>query len=186
MPELPDHVLETAKAFTRAARRGTHPDGTALRERRGELLDEYGYTARVREDDSGPVLVCHPADWVEDGVLQPDAMDATENAVERPLRGTAVGDGWAAIDAHNRDLAGRVADRYGEPHGANAEAFAVYMANHHAEPIEAATSGQVRDFLEEYFPRNAWPDEAQAAVVETSIERLFAVAGEPMPLDIDE
>lgn len=182
MPDLPTPVVETAKALTRAARRGTHPDEEALRERRADLLGTYGYTARVREDDAGPVLVCHPAAWLEDGVFQPEAMDSTADAVERPLRETAVGDSWAAIDAHNREIAQAVATRYGEPHGETATAFAVYMANHHADPIEAATAAQVRDFLEEYFPRNAWPSETAAAAVETSIERCFEVAGEPMPL----
>ncbi|MDR5656752.1 rnhA operon protein [Halodesulfurarchaeum sp. HSR-GB] len=186
MPELPDSVVETARAITRAIRRGTHQDPEALRERRDTLLARFEYTARVREDDSGPVLVCHPAAWLDDdGVFQPEAMESTAAAVERDLFEPAVEGGWAAIEAHNRELAGEVQDRYGDPHGATATAFAEYMANHHEATIEAASESAVETFLTEYLPRNAWPTQAQKANAETSIRRLFDVAGEPVPLDRD-
>lgn len=181
MPELPDRVVDTAKAMTRAGRRGTHAEPEALRRRRDALLDQYGYAARVREDESGPVLVCYPEDWIEDGLFQPEAVDSTDDAVEAPLWTARTDEDWAAIDAHNRALADAVAGRHGQVHGANAVAFGTYMANHHATRVEDATAEQVREFLDEYFPRNAWASADQAAAIERSLERLYETAGEPYP-----
>ncbi|MFP4530308.1 MAG: rnhA operon protein, partial [Halodesulfurarchaeum sp.] len=181
MPDLPDPVFDAARAMTRAIRRETHSDPATIRERRDRLLDRHGYAARVREDESGPVLVCYPDHWLEDGTFQPENMESTENAVEGPLYSVPEGDSWAAIEAHNEALVERVADQFGEPHGTNAEAFGTYMANHHAARIEAATATEIEDFLAEYFPRNAWPSRAEAAAVERSLELLFEVAGEPFP-----
>lgn len=186
MPEIPRAVVETARAMTRAVRRGTHADPESLRRRREQLLARYGYAGRVREEESGPVLVCYPADWVEDGVYQPEAVTSTDEAVERSLWSTDRDDDWETVAAHNRDLAATVRDRHGEVHGANAAAFGIYMANHHAVRVEAATAEQVRDFLEEYYPRNAWPSTEEAAAVRQSLERLFAAAGEPFPLEAPE
>ncbi|MDZ7849318.1 MAG: rnhA operon protein [Halodesulfurarchaeum sp.] len=185
MPDLPDSVFETVRAMTRTIRRETHSDPVAIRERRDTLLDRYGYAARVREDQSDPVLVCYPDHWLADGTFQPEHLESTENAVEGPLYSLPQGDSWAAIEAHNEALAERVAEQFGETHGANAAAFGTYMANHHAARIEAATSVEIEDFLAEYFPRNAWPSGTEAAAVETSLERVFAVAGEPFPLERD-
>lgn len=186
MPDLPDPVFEAARAMTRTIRRGTHPDSATVRERRDTLLDRYGFAARVREDESGPVLVCYPDHWLEGGTFQPGKLESTENAVEGPLYSVPDGDSWAAIEAHNAALAERVADQFGEPHGTNAESFGTYMANHHAAHVEAATATEIEDFLGEYFPRNAWPSRVEAAAVESSLERLFDVAGEPFPQERDE
>lgn len=181
MPNLSAAVFETARAMTRAARRATHANPRVIRERREALLDRNDYTARVREEKSGPVLVCYPDAWVENGEFQPDRLKSTENAVEAPLYSGPDGDGWAAIKAHNEEIAETVAEQFGEPHGANAAAFGTYMANHHAARIEAATATDVKAFLGEYFPRNAWPSATQADAIETSLEAVFEVAGEPAP-----
>lgn len=183
MPELPAEVVETARAMSRVLRRGTHDDPERIRRRRDELLSTYGYAARVRESDAGPVLVCYPESWIEDGTLQLENLESTDNAVERLLN-TSVEDGdWAAIADHNRAVAARVRDRFGRVHGANAEAFGTYMANHHGATVESATAEHVETFLEEYFPRNAWPSEAQRNAVEASIRHLFDTVDEPYPLD---
>lgn len=181
MPELPDSVVETARAMTQAARRGTHAKPSALRSRRDDLLGSYGYSARIRADDEGPVLVCYPDSWLENGVFQPEELESTGNAVERPLFSGPSADGWAAIQAHNSELAAKVTREFGDTHGANAEAFGIYMANHHNARVEAATVTELKQFLSRYYPRNVWPSPAQAAVVETSLEKLFAVAGESYP-----
>ena len=181
MPDLPEPVVKTALAMTRALRRGTHPDASVLRARRDELLESFGYAARVREDDAGPVLICYPESWLENGVFQPAELESTANAFERPLFPGPDADGWDAIHAHNQALAATVTREFGETHGANARAFGMYMANHYEERIEAATHSQVEEFLSEYFPRNAWPTPAQAAVIETSLENVFSVADEPVP-----
>ncbi|MBS3759876.1 DUF7108 family protein [Halodesulfurarchaeum sp.] len=187
MPDLPDSVVETARAMTLAARRDTHPDSSALRSRRDSLLESYGYSARLRADDDGPVLICYPESWLEKGVFQPDQLESTANAVERPLFSDPPADGWDAIQAHNTELAAKVTREFGDTHGANAAAFGTYMANHHKVRVEAATAAAVDHFLSKYYPRNTWPPPAQAAVIESSIEKLFAVAGEsyPEPVDTD-
>lgn len=181
MPELPDPVFEAVRAMTRTIRRGTHPDPEPIRERRERLLDRHGYAVRVREDESGPVLVCYPDRWLEEGTLQPDNLESTENAVEAPLFSVSGSDSWAAIESHNRALAERVSDQHGEPHGTNAKAFGTYMANHHAARIEAATAAEIGDFLAEYYPRNTWPSREEAASVDRSLELLFELVGEPFP-----
>jgi hypothetical protein len=186
MPELPQSTFEAARAMTRVLRRDTHPDTVAIRERRETLLARHGYTARVREDESGPVLVCYPEAWVEDGTFQPEELESTENAVEGRLSRAPHGDGWAGIASHNRELADRVAERFGEPHGETAAAFGTYMANHHESPVEGATATEIEDFRHEYFPRNAWPSAAQREAVATSLRHLFAVAGEPFPTEAED
>ena len=182
MPELPARVVDVAHAATRAARRGTHDDPAALRRRREALLARYGYRARVREDEQGPVLVCYPEAWIEDGTVRPAAIDSTDAAVERPLWGAA-GDEWDAIAAHNRALAEHVGERHGQVHGENAAAFGTYMANHHEARVEHATAAQVETFLADYFRRNAWPSDEQEAIVDTSLELLFDRVDPPFPLD---
>lgn len=183
MPDLPAAVVETARAMSRVLRRGTHDDPERIRRRRDELLSRYGYAARVRESDTGPVLVCYPETWIEDGTLQLENLESTENAVERPLNTSLEEEGWEAIADHNRDVAATVRRRFGKIHGANAEAFGTYMANHHGATVETATAEHVETFLEEYFPRNAWPTEAQQNAVETSIRHLFEIVDEAYPLD---
>ena len=185
MPDLPERVVEVAKAGSRAARRGTHPDPAVLRRRRDELLARYGYRARIREGDQGPVLVCYPDSWIEDGTVRPAAVDSTADAVERPLWGGGE-DEWDAIAAHNRAVAEIVADRHGEVHGENVAAFGTYMANHHEARIEQATAAQIETFLAEYFPRNAWPSDEQRATVEKSLETLFETVDAPYPDDRSE
>lgn len=177
----PDPVIETAVALTRAIRRGTHPDPERLRERRECFLGRYGYGARVREEDP-PVLVCYPAEWLDDsGTLRFDAIDSTDEAIERPLYGGSE-DEWDAVVTHNYRLAERVGETHGSLQGENAHAFATYMANHHASRVEAATADQVQTFLEEYYPRNAWVSSDARTVLESSLMNLFAVAGARYPL----
>ena len=47
--------------------------------------------------------------------------------------------------------------------------------------FEDATGAMVRTFLQEYYPRNAWPSEKQRAVVEQSLDVLFEVADADVP-----
>jgi hypothetical protein len=44
--------------------------------------------------------------------------------------------------------------------------------------VEAATTAMREEFLTDYFPRNAWPDDDQRAAVEESLELVTAVAAE--------
>jgi hypothetical protein len=181
MPDLPEQVIAFAIAATRAARRGTHPDPSSLRSRRDDRLARHGYRARVREDRDGPVLVCYPDSWIEDGTVRPSAVESTADAIERPLWGEAEA-AWDAIAAHNRALAETVGERHGQVHAANVAAFGTYLANHHEARIEHATATQVETFLAEYFPRNAWPSDEQRATVENSLEYVFELVDPPAPL----
>ncbi|MEF8840001.1 MAG: rnhA operon protein [Haloarculaceae archaeon] len=171
---LPESVVEEAERLTRLARDAVDGnEAAAYRDRRRTLLDAHGYTARLRPGDHGEVLVLHPAEWVEDGAVRVELVEDVSRAVEVPLDGTGDPDEWEDVEAHNRTLAEEVEAEHGPVHGANAHAFADFMGNHYARPVERATERQVREFLEDYFPRNAWPTEAQHEAVEASLDLLF-------------
>lgn len=181
MAEPPADLVEEAVRLTRLARRATDDaEAAAYRSERDAALADRGYVARVRTDAGGPVLVCHPADWVDDGIVRPDRIDDLDRAVERPLAGQEDRD-WPAIDAHNREIAAAVETAHGPVHGSTADAFADFMGNHYARRIETAGDRECLEFVEEYLPRNAWPTEAQLAVAETSLALTFEVADAPVP-----
>jgi len=179
---IPPEVADGAERLTRRARRATaEREAAAYRDRRARLLAEFDYRARVRDDDR-EVLVLYPDEWVEDGTVVPDRIDDLDRGVERPLEGPGEADDWGTVADHNRDLAGTVEREYGEVHGANAHALADFMSNHYAKPIEAATEGELSEFLTDYFVRNAWPSDDQKAAVRESVLLVFECAGEPAPL----
>lgn len=187
--ELPAEAVGEAERLTRLAREASEDatrdeeETTAYRDRRGELLAEHGFRARVRGEDAdaGDVLVLYPAEWREDGVIRTERIDDADRAVEVPLDGPGDPDDWNEVDAHNRELAAAVREAHGEVHGDNAEALADFAGNHYAKPIESATSDEIEEFLTEYFPRNAWPSDEQRAAIERSIALVFETAGEPVP-----
>jgi len=175
--DLPAHALEQAERLTRLARDAVDDaEADAYRRERGTLLAEYGYTARIREDDDGDVLVCYPREWIEDGTVRVENVEDPDRGVERPLEGPGDPEEWEVVADHNRGIAAAVAADHGEVHGANARALADFMSNHYARPIESATDEEVAEFLTEYFPRNAWPDDDQRAVVEESLDLVAETA----------
>jgi hypothetical protein len=177
--ELPEETVEQAERLTRLAREAVDDaEAAAYREERADLLADRGFTARVREDDAGETLVLHPDEWTEDGVIRTDRIEDTSRAVEVSLSGPGDPDEWDAVDERNREVVARVRETHGEVHGDNAEAFADFMSNHYARPVESATDDEIAEFLSEYFPRNAWPSEKQRATVEDSLELVFEVADE--------
>jgi hypothetical protein len=176
MADLPDDVRTTAERLTRRARRAAPEAAAAHRARRDELLADHGYAARVREEDGDEVLVLYPLDWFEDGRVRPDRIGDLDRAVEIRLTGVGDPDDWDAVARHNREVAARVRERHGDVHGDNAAAFADFMSNHYAKPIEDATPEEVAVFLKEYFPRNAWPTDDQRTAVDESVERLVELA----------
>jgi hypothetical protein len=178
---LPQSVVDQAERLSRLAREADDDaEAEAYRERRAELVDGYDYAVRVRSDDEA-TLVCYPQDWLEDGVVQMDRVEDTSRAVEVPLSGPGDPDEWHAVDEHNRELVEHVREEHGEVHGRNATAFADFAGNHYAKPVESLTETEIEEFLEEYFPRNAWPSEAQTEVVEQSLELVYETAGERVP-----
>lgn len=167
--EVPEPVVEKAERLTRRARDAVDPkEAAAYRARRDEMLAEYEFTARVREEDDA-VLVLHPAEWVEDGTVRPERIEDVDRGIERPLEGTADPDDWERVNERNRALAAEVEAEHGEDHGANARELADFMSNHYAKPLADATEDELSEFLTEYYPRNVWPTDDQKSVVEESV-----------------
>jgi len=179
--ELPQSVVDEAERLSRLAREVVDDaEADAYRERRADLVDEYDYDARVRTEGD-ETLVCYPQDWVEDGVVRTDRIEDTARAVEVPLSGPGAPDEWREVDEHNRELVEQVREAHGEVHARNATAFADFAGNHYAKPVESLTENEMQEFLDEYYPRNAWPSEEQTAVVEQSLELVYETAGERVP-----
>ncbi|WP_336337718.1 DUF7108 family protein [Haloarcula brevis] len=182
MTDLPTDVTEEAERLTRLARDAVdEAEAEAYRTERDDMLAEYDYTARIRNDDTGDVLVCHPVDWVDDGVIRPERVDDIDRGVERRLSGPGDPDAWAEIDAENRAVVEAVTDAHGETHGANAELLADFMGNHYAKHISDATPAELAEFRDDYVPRNAWPTEDQQTVLEESIRLAVEEAGGRVP-----
>lgn len=179
MADLPDDLLAEVETLTRQARRANDDDeAAAYRGRRDDLLAEHDFVARIREEETRDVLVCHPTEWLEDGVVRTDRIDEVDRAAEIPLSGPGDPDEWDAVDDHNKAVAAAVREAHGDDHGANATAFADFMSNHYAKPLEEATPEEVDQFVEDYYVRNVWPSDEQAAVVEESVSLTLAVAEE--------
>lgn len=177
---LPEAVVDEAERLTRQAREAVDGnEAAAYREERDELVAEHGYRARVREAEND-VLALYPDEWMVDGTVQFDEVEDVDRGIERQLEGAGDGD-WTAIEEHNRALAADVTATHGEVHGANAHALADFMSNHYAKHIEDATGEEITEFLDDYFPRNAWPSDDQRRVVDTSIEYVFKSADSDVP-----
>lgn len=174
---LPETVIERATMLTRRARDTVDEnERTAYLADRDERLEAYDYTARVREGDTGDTLVLYPDEWVEDGTVRFDRIEDTARAVERSLSGPGSDADWDEIDRHNREIATRVRERCGDVHGDTAAAFADFMSNHYAKPIEFATADEREEFRREYFVRNAWPTDEQRERVDESIRLVVELA----------
>ena len=179
-PELPDEIRTEAERLTRLAREAVDPDEAAAYERRrDEMLADRDFVARVREADD--TLVLHPSEWLDDGVARVDRIDDTDRAVEVALSEPGEAEEWEAVEAHNAEIVDRVAEAHGPVHGANARAFADFMGNHYARRVETATAREVEEFLDEYFPRNAWPTDGQKEAVEMSVTHVFEAADVDVP-----
>jgi hypothetical protein len=177
--ELGEKVVSRVERLTRLARAAIDEDETvAYREERAELLADRGFTTRIREEGEDEVLVLHPEEWEEGGTIHPERIEEIDRAVEIRLTGAADPEDWETVEAHNRVLAGRVREKYGEVHGENAEAFADFMGNHYARRMETAGEREREEFLTDYFVRNAWPSADQRAAVERSLALVVEVAKE--------
>ena len=180
--ELPRDVVDEVERLTRLARTTVDDNEVAAyKQRRDALLEDYGFTSRVRDDDGDDVLVCHPEDWHEDGVIRTDRIEDIDRAAEIPLEGTGDPDDWDDVDARNRELVVAVRESHGDVHGDNAAILADFAGNHYAKPIESLTGNELAEFRTEYFVRNAWPSDNQQEVIEESIELVFETAGKQVP-----
>jgi hypothetical protein len=173
----PEAVIEEAERLTRLAREAVDDDeAAAYRAERADLLATHDYTDRIREESDGDVLVLYPEEWVEDGLVQTDRIEDIDRGIEVSLEGPGDPEEWSDVADHNRAIVEQVREEHGEVHGDNAEAFAEFLSNHYAKPIEGATAAEKETFLAEYFPRNAWPTEEQRVVIEESLSLTFDVA----------
>jgi len=182
--EVPPDVVDEAQRLTRLAREAADEnEATAYREDRDDLVSAHDFEARVREGESGDTLVLYPAEWIdEDGLIRRERIEDVDRGIERPLDGPGVGDDWAEIERYNSEVVERVADEHGATHAANVRAFADFMGNHHARPLDDATDDEITEFLEEYYPRNVWPTDEQRAVVAASVEIALDVADSTGPV----
>lgn len=200
---LPPDVAEEAARLTRLARDAEERDPASgpyqdnrlesqppreadvYRGRREQLLAHFDYTSRVREErEGGMTLVCYPEEWLdESGVVRLDADLDTMRAVEIPLSGPGEQGDFEIAAKANDELVDAVQKAYGEDHAANVRSFADFMSNHYARPAVSASAAEVREFLEHYYPRNAWPTDEQAAMVEESLRYAFELRNKGYPLD---
>jgi hypothetical protein len=175
MTDLSDDIINEAERLTRHARDALSEDeADGARRQRDDLLADHGFIARERAEDA--TLVLYPDDWIVNGDVQIERIEDTDRAIERPLETPGDESNWEEIEMHNREIVDRVTEQYGEVHGKNAAAFADFMGNHYAKPIEEATRAMREEFLTEYYPRNAWPSKKQRAIVEQSIEITLETA----------
>ena len=171
MPDLPAETQDEVERLTRLARQAVDEDAAAAyRDQRAALLADHDYEARIREEDTGDVLVCYPSEWVEDGVIRPDVVEDTDRGVEIRLSGPGDPDEWAEVEERNRAVVERVRAEHGDPHAETTRALADFMGNHYAKPIAEATPEELAEFREEYFPRNAWPTDRQRALLDDSVQ----------------
>ena len=103
--------------------------------------------------------------------LPTDLVTAQIDAVAEDMDVRAVKTGML----YTAEIIEAVAERVGAVHAANARAFADFMGNHYARRVETATAAELREFLTEYYPRNAWPSDEQRDAVERSLEHVFSV-----------
>jgi hypothetical protein len=174
MPELPDDVVSEARRLARLARDASEDAAAdAYRDRLDDLLAEHDRVARVRDADA--TLVCYPADWLDDGTVHPTDVEDPDRAVEVSLAGGGEQGDYEDAAERNAELIERVADEYGDVHAENAAAFAAFMNNHYARPMDTATDAERAEFREEFFPRNAWPSDEQRAALDESLDAVEAV-----------
>lgn len=171
---LPQPVIDEAERLTRLCINAiVDAEATAYRDERQSLLDEYGYAARVRDADD--TLVLYPQSWLVDGIAQVDQIDDTDQAIEISLSGPATGADWEDVETTNQAIIDTVREEHGRIHAKNIRAFADFMGNHYLKPVTDATRDERREFLDDYYTRNAWPSEEQAAVVSESIRLLETI-----------
>jgi hypothetical protein len=172
-PPLPTEVIDEAERLTRLERAAVDDsEATACRDKRRLLLSEHDYTARLRTDDGGEVLILHPDSWVRDTMVVPELVEDISRAIEVQLDGVGTPGEWDEVEAHNRAVVTRLREKHGAIHGDNGAAFADFMGNHYARPVEQATDAMIQEFLTEYFVRNAWPTDQQRAAVGRSVDLI--------------
>ncbi|WP_303704119.1 rnhA operon protein [Haloquadratum walsbyi] len=173
---LPQSVIDEAERLTRLCVNATvDAEITVYRDQRQSLLDEYGYTARIRDADD--TLVLYPQSWLTDGIAQFNQIDDTNRAVEVSLSGPAVEADWEDVETTNKTIIDTIRQEHGEAHAKNIRAFADFMGNYYLKTVTEATKDERKEFINEYYTRNAWPSEQEEAIVSKSIKLLDTIEG---------
>jgi hypothetical protein len=144
--------------------------GEDVRDAIDAIVLAAGYRWRMRETDS--TLVCVPAAWYTDGVVDPEGVDPAA-AIEIACTSTVAG--YEAVARPNAEIAAAVTAAYGPVHGENAAAVARFMSAHLRRPIATMTDEDRRAF-DEFYRRNVWATDAAAAVVDESVRLTLRVA----------
>jgi hypothetical protein len=191
VPDIPAEAVDEAERLTRLARAAERradadnddaaEEADLYRERRTDLAADHDYEDRIRDEDD--TLVLYPEEWLADGIVQFDRIEETDRAVEVNLSGPGDPEHWQEVADHNDALVDAVAES-APTHEANARAFTEFASNHYAKPAEDLTVEEVREFLEEYYPRNVWPDEADASLVDESVRKVFEAADTAPPASL--
>jgi hypothetical protein len=134
------------------------------------IVQGVGYRWRMREADN--TLVCVPAGWYSDGVVDPARVDPAE-AIEIACAPSATG--YDAVAAANAEVAAAVSAAYGPVHGENAAAVARFMSAHLRRPIATMTAADRAGF-EEFYRRNVWPSDDARAVCDASVRVTLQLA----------
>ena len=117
------------------------------------LAAENGFVARLRDDET---LVLYPDDWVVDGKVDLERIDDTDRAYEIPL--SEKGESWEDVHSYNSDVIEKLSEmeEITETEVSNAEYFVEFVENHYILPVDEVSQKHVREFLEDYYPRNVW------------------------------
>lgn len=178
--DVPEDVVSEAERLTHLAREAPEEqEAAAYLSEREQLLAQYDFVGRVREEDD--TLVLHPKEWVEDGTISLSKIDNTDRAAEVSLSGPGDPTEWDSIEQYNAEIVEAVRTAHGDVHAANARAFADFMGNHYARRVDSASAEEIQEFRSEYFLRNAWPSAEQKQAIEDSITLVFGAANAEPP-----
>jgi hypothetical protein len=178
--DLPRDVVDEAERLTRLARRaGSDTEAARYREERDRTLADHGFVARVRDADD--TLVCHPSEWLEDGMVRTERVDDTDRAAEVSLSGPG-STPWEAVEAQNAAVVEQVRARGDDDaatHAATARALADFAGNHYQKRIDRLTPEERDEFRTGYFRRNAWPTDRQRQLLDESLALVGDVVDWP-------
>ncbi|XGI83882.1 rnhA operon protein [Halorutilales archaeon Cl-col2-1] len=143
-------------------------------DRLDELAAENGFVARLRDDET---LVLYPDDWVVDGEVDVERIEDTDRAHEIPL--SEKGESWEDVHSYNSDVIEELSEmeEVTETEVSNAEYFVEFLENHYILPVDEVSQKHVREFLEDYYPRNVWSSPNEEETVKKSVRKLLEAAG---------
>lgn len=167
---LPDKTVDQVVSLTLNARESDDTENDYI-QKRDDILERHGYTARIREEDD--TLVLYPLDWIDDGgEVDFSQIQDTNRAIEESLSGVNEGADWENIEETNSEIVSEVREEYGDTHAENIRAFADYMGNHFLKVVTEATKEEKEQFKEEYYIRNVWSNESQESALEESLDLI--------------